>query len=161
MNLNEPCERLAEGFPWKVLGGMMLVHIDRHISLFLLFAVLVFLDCLTRWMAISHGRLLSFGVSGGLWDALRGIPAAREAHLISSDVMKKRGVEKLILYDITLMTALLVDALLEEAGAMDTALLPLAVSYLAMTEALSILENLSDAGAKAAGELSQKLRGRR
>ncbi len=75
--------------------------------------------------------------------------------------MKKRGVEKLILYDITLMTALLVDALLEEAGAMDTALLPLAVSYLAMTEALSILENLSDAGAKAAGELSQKLRGRR
>ena len=158
MNINETIERLLEGFPLKILGGMMLLHVDRYLSLFLLFGLLVFLDCLTRWMAISHERLSSYGVSAGLWEALRGIPAARKARLIRSDVMKKRGIEKLILYDITLLTSILADALIEEAGAIDISMTPMAVSYLAMTEALSILENLSDSGAKAAGELLKRVK---
>ena len=158
MNSNETIERLLEGFPLKILGGMMLLHVDRYLSLFLLFGLLVFLDCLTRWMAISYERLSSYGVSAGLWEALRGIPAARKARLIRSDVMKKRGIEKIILYDITLLTSILADALMEEAGAGDISMTPMAVSYLAMTEALSILENLSDSGAKAAGELLKRVK---
>ncbi len=155
---NEPLDKLTDGFPLKILGGLMLVHVEREMSLFLLFGLLIFLDCFTRWMAISYGRLRSYGLSAGLWDAIRGIPAARRERLISSDVMKKRGVEKLILYDLTLLTTVLVDALLEESGAIDTAMTPMVVSYLAMTEALSILENLSEAGAAGAGEILRKLR---
>ncbi len=158
MNLDESLERLFEGFPLKVLGGFLLLHVDRHLSLFLLFALLVFLDCFTRWMAISYKRLISYGIKGNLWDAIRGIGAARRERLIRSDVMKKRGVEKLILYDIAILTSILVDALMEEAGAADISMTPMAVSYLAMTEALSILENLQDAGAKAAGDLLRRLK---
>ncbi len=158
MNFDESFEKLSEGFPLKILGGFLLIQVDRHLSLFLLFAGLVFLDCLTRWMAISHQRLASYHIQGGLLDAIRGIPAARRDRLIRSDVMKKQGVEKLILYDIAILTSILVDALLEEAGAADISMTPMAVSYLAMTEALSILENLSDSGAKAAGEMLRRLR---
>ena len=47
---------------------------------------------------------------------------------------------------------------MEEAGAADISMTPMAVSYLTMTEALSILENLQDAGGKGAGELLKRLR---
>ena len=158
MNIDESFEKLLDGFPLKILGGFLLIHVDKHLSLFLLFALLIFLDCFTRWMAISYQRLKEYGLTVGLLDAIRGIGAARRDRLIRSDVMKKRGVEKLILYDLAILTSILVDALMEEAGAADISMTPMAVSYLTMTEALSILENLQDAGGKGAGELLKRLR---
>ena len=158
MNIDESFEKLLEGFPLKILGGFLLIHVDKHLSLFLLFALLIFLDCFTRWMAISYRRLKEYGLTVGLLDAIRGIGAARRDRLIRSDVMKKRGVEKLILYDLAILTSILVDALMEEAGAADISMTPMAVSYLTMTEALSILENLQDAGGKGAGELLKRLK---
>ena len=158
MNIDESFEKLLDGFPLKILGGFLLIHVDKHLSLFLLFALLIFLDCFTRWMAISYRRLKEYGLTVGLLDAIRGIGAARRDRLIRSDVMKKRGVEKLILYDLAILTSILVDALMEEAGAADISMTPMAVSYLTMTEALSILENLQDAGGKGAGELLKRLK---
>ena len=158
MNIDESFEKLLDGFPLKILGGFLLIHVDKHLSLFLLFALLIFLDCFTRWMAISYRRLKEYGLTVGLLDAIRGIGAARRERLIRSDVMKKRGVEKLILYDLAILTSILVDALMEEAGAADISMTPMAVSYLTMTEALSILENLQDAGGKGAGELLKRLK---
>ena len=68
----------------------------------LIFIGLLFLDCVTRWMAISYGRLKEMGQRAiGLWQVVQEIPAARRAGLISSQVMKRRGIEKMVLYLLT------------------------------------------------------------
>ena len=48
----------------------------------------------------------------------------------------------------------------QEAGASTDGMAGIVVSYLAATEALSVIENLSDAGVSSMTELLKKLRGR-
>lgn len=118
----------------------------------LVFIMLIFLDCITRWMAISYGRLrsLSYGEIG-IWQVVCGIPAARRAGLIRSSVMKERGAEKLILYHLTVMAAAASDFLIHMSGG-ESCLSQAVIGYLGMTEFVSIIENLSEAGVKSIGE---------
>ena len=124
---------------------------DQLIML-LVFITLVFLDCITRWMAISYGRLQALGHREiGIWQVVCGIPAARRAGLIRSAVMKERGVEKLILYHLAVIAAAASDFLLRMSGG-ESYLSQAVIGYLGMTEFVSIIENLSDAGVKSMGE---------
>lgn len=130
---------------------------DQLIML-LLFIALVFLDCLTRWMAISYERLRGLGGKDiGIWQVVCGIPAARRAGMIRSAVMKERGVEKLILYHLSVMAAAASDFLLRMSGG-ESYLSQAVIGYLGMTEFVSIIENLSDAGVKSMGELVRGIR---
>ena len=126
-------ERLTDGFPMKLMGGILFLTLEKQLAMLLLFGILIFLDCFTRWIAISHAHLVSCGRQPTFLEAVCGIREARRQRLISSEIMKKRGTEKLILYNL---------------------------SYLAATEALSVIENLSDAGVSSMTELLKKLRGR-
>ena len=122
----------------------------------LIFIGLLFLDCVTRWMAISYGRLKEMGQRAiGLWQVVQEIPAARRAGLISSQVMKRRGIEKMVLYLLTVMAADGADFLLKESGG-AAYLSEAVIGYLAVTEFLSIIENLSDAGVASMGALLRK-----
>lgn len=139
-------------------AGMAFLTFETQFIMFMVFIFLVFMDCFTRWMAIGAAWLKGQGnMNPGLWEACRAIPAARRAGLISSQVMKKQGMEKLILYNVSVMTAAGADFLLENSGATPF-LTSAIVSYLVVTETLSIIENLSEAGAGGFAHLANKLR---
>lgn len=139
---------------------MALLSFETQLIMLMVFVFMVFMDCFTRWMAIGAAWLKSQGCTApGLWEAFRAIPAARRAGLISSQVMKKQGMEKLILYNVSVMTAAGADFLLESSGATPF-LTSAIVSYLVVTETLSIVENLSEAGAGGLERLAQQVKKR-
>ena len=141
-------------------AGMAFLTFETQFIMFMVFIFLVFMDCLTRWMALGAAFLKNHGhAEPGLWEACRAIPAARRAGLISSQVMKKQGMEKLILYNVSVMTAAGADFLLKSSGTAPF-LTSAIVSYLVVTETLSIIENLSEAGAGSLEKLAQQVRKR-
>ncbi len=153
-------QSLWDHFPFKSFTGVILLWVGRQAGMFMVFMFLVFMDCFTRWMAISYGRLSAKKAnSPSLMDAILSIPAARREGLITSRVMKKQGVEKLILYHLCVLTAAGADYLLSLSGSYPF-LSGAVVSYLAVTEALSIVENLSDAGVDGLEKLAQQVRKR-
>lgn len=50
-------ERLTDGFPMKLMGGILFLTLEKQLAMLLLFGILIFLDCFTRWIAISHAHL--------------------------------------------------------------------------------------------------------
>ena len=141
-------------------AGMAFLTFETQFIMFMVFIFLVFMDCFTRWMALGAAFLKNHGhAEPGLWEACLAIPAARRAGLISSQVMKKQGMEKLILYNVSVMTAAGADFLLENSGATPF-LTSAIVSYLVVTETLSIIENLSEAGVGSLEKLAQQVRKR-
>ena len=141
-------------------AGMTFLTFETQFIMFMVFIFLVFMDCFTRWMALGAAFLKNHGhAEPGLWEACRAIPAARRAGLISSQVMKKQGMEKLILYNVSVMTAAGADFLLKSSGTAPF-LTSAIVSYLVVTETLSIIENLSEAGAGSLEKLAQQVRKR-
>lgn len=141
-------------------AGMTFLTFETQFIMFMVFIFLVFMDCFTRWMALGAAFLKNHGhAEPGLWEACRAIPAARRAGLISSQVMKKQGMEKLILYNVSVMTAAGADFLLKSSGTAPF-LTSAIVSYLVVTETLSIIENLSEAGAGSMEKLAQQVRKR-
>lgn len=141
-------------------AGMTFLTFETQFIMFMVFIFLVFMDCFTRWMALGAAFLKNHGhAEPGLWEACRAIPAARRAGLISSQVMKKQGMEKLILYNVSVMTAAGADFLLKSSGTAPF-LTSAIVSYLVVTETLSIIENLSKAGVGSLEKLAQQVRKR-
>lgn len=141
-------------------AGMTFLTFETQFIMFMVFIFLVFMDCFTRWMALGAAWLKNQGnMNPGLWEACRAIPAARRAGLISSQVMKKQGMEKLILYNVSVMTAAGADFLLKSSGTAPF-LTSAIVSYLVVTETLSIIENLSEAGVGSLEKLAQQVRKR-
>ena len=146
--MNDMLERLTDGFPMKLMGGVLFLTLEKQLAMLLLFGILIFLDCFTRWIAISHAHLVSCGRQPTFLEAVCGIREARRQRLISSEIM------------LCVAAGIVSDALLQEAGASTDGMAGIVVSYLAATEALSVIENLSDAGVSSMTELLKKLRGR-
>ena len=85
-----------------------------------------------------------------LWQALRALRAAHRAHYISSKEMR-RGVVHKILSDIAVvLSAAVLDFMLVHVQSPGFAT-GLVMGYLAMTEFVSIMENLQDSGVVEAG----------
>ena len=141
-------------------SAVLTVTGHQHAMLFLYFVLLVFLDCLTRWIAISYRHLMEQGeVKPSLVRAIYKIPAARRAGKIESRVMKEQGLCKLLLYGVCVIVACLVDLMMATLHAPGW-MVNLMVSYMAITETLSVVENLSDAGVDSLARLVEKLKGR-
>ena len=61
-------ERLTDGFPMKLMGGILFLTLEKQLAMLLLFGILIFLDCFTRWIAISGILRQTADLSGGgLW----------------------------------------------------------------------------------------------
>ena len=158
MNLSESWKHMWQLFPLKCVGGMVLAGWEEQVWMMLAFFLLVFLDCFTRWLAIASGMLRKEGKQPSLWAMISYLPVARRLGYINSSVMKERGVSKLVLYNLCLLTAGAADFLIS-IPLLEGKLVDLVVSYLAMTEALSILENLSEAGIKGMETLLTRIKG--
>ena len=158
--LKEALENLLTSAPLKALAASALALLmNKQLMLFYGFIVLVFLDCFTRWLAISYKYLKEIQeiTEPSLWQCFCGLAKTRKAGLISSTVMRERGLSKLIVYVICVTTAALNDKMLSAIGSQDW-MVSLMVGYLIVTEALSVVENLSDAGVGNMSELVKKIK---
>ena len=90
---------------------------------------------------------------------MKGINSARKARKINSTEMRTRGVSKLFVYCICFLMAAIFDLMSIAAGG-SSQIVQIVCGYLAMNEALSIIENLGDAGVKSMARLYELLQRR-
>ncbi|WP_456060670.1 phage holin family protein [Anaerosinus massiliensis] len=128
-----------------------------HGSALTAFVSLVFIDLLTRWIAICYEHLSKNAQPNDLFSCIKDIPAAIRAGYINSDVMKHRFAGKILVYVILTIVAVKADELIIISSE-SPVLLKATWVYLAITEAISILENLRDAGIEQANDLLNFLR---
>ena len=161
MDLETMAQNFLENFGFKLgASAVVVVTGQQHVTLFACFTALVFLDCLTRWIAISYGHLKEQGEEHpSLVRAVVNIPAARKAGKIDSHTMKEQGLGKLLLYAVCVIVACVGDLMMTTIHAPGW-LMTLMVSYMTITETLSVVENLSDAGVESLAKLAAKLKGR-
>lgn len=152
-------EKLIDLYPLKTVSTVLLIFLmDARTVLFLCFALLVVIDCLTRWTAISFKSLAERNGKATLAAALWGIPSARRKGLIRSFDMRK-GMDKLLLY---LLCTLAVSSCDMIFGVLGTPawMTSFIVGYMSVTEILSIIENLSEAGVGSMEKLAQQVKKR-
>lgn len=117
----------------------------KHVQVLGIFILLVFLDLITKWAAISYQMLIDLGaspdnISGS--DKYIAIPAAWGKGLISSKHMRKPFVTKVLTYCLATAGAWCFDFMAGQyAFAVNIVWL-----YLGSVELLSILENMRDGG---------------
>ena len=151
-NVMDTFRNLANDMVIKLLASSLLVALFYHAVLFGLF--------FTRWLALSHQHLVTHKQEATLVDCLYGIPSAHKAGLISSYVMRKTFFSKMITYLLLIIGASIVDYLIKGSGGGVMAV-SLVITYLSMTELLSIVENLDEAGVSAMHDLIDLIKGRR
>lgn len=157
-HLIEGGKELSCRFPLKAAAGMLFLALLHHALMFLCFTLLVLLDLISRWLAIAAGLLRSEGQANPSLLSMAGaIPRARRLGLINSRRMKEQGLSKLILYHLCVLASACADYLLSSSGH-PIGLVSLSISYLAAAEALSVIENLSEAGFHSMTLLLSRLR---
>lgn len=140
---------LYAGWSYKATAAAILaILLHKHAVLFYAFSLLVFLDCLTKWIAIAHDYLVKQGKTPTLLQSLVGIKAARSAGEIKSEVMKHRFLGKITVYLICVMAAASADLIMVQLTKPTWAVGTI-IGYLTATELLSIIENLNAAGVEA------------
>jgi len=152
-------ERLQEAWLFKLCTSCILTLISyTHVRLFAAFAVLVVIDLLTKWIALSRQHLIDSGVEKPrFWKCFCNIRVAQRAGYIRSEEMRHRFVTKMLTYFGVVAAAWIVDWMCVHAGAPTVAVV-VVIGYLSMTELLSILENMQKSGIEEAGELYELIR---
>ncbi len=127
---------------------------SMHGQLLLAFVGLIIIDLVTKWIALSKEYLTKRKRKKNvtLWQCVVNIPAARSAGYIKSEAMKHRFLGKIIVYLLVVFAGALADNIMMTMGKPQWAVV-LLVGYLSVTELISILENLQDAGVEEAGQL--------
>ena len=151
---------LANDMVIKLLASSIIVALFYHAVLFAMFGVVVFLDLFSRWLALSYQYLVTHKQEATLIDCFWGIKRAHKAGLISSYVMRKTFFSKMITYLVLIIGASIVDYMIKGSGGSVMAV-SLVITYLSMTELLSIVENLDEAGVSAMHDLIDLIKGRR
>lgn len=159
-NIVNTLRNLSHDVLIKLLASSIIVALFYHAMLFGLFGCVVFIDLFTRWLALSHQNLVTQKQEATLVDCLYGIPQAHKAGLISSYVMRKTFFSKMVTYLLLIIGASIVDYMIKGSGGSVMAV-SLVITYLSMTELLSIVENLDEAGVSAMHDLIDLIKGRR
>lgn len=143
-------QTLTESFAIKALlaviaeVGIYMLGL-KHVQVLGIFILLVFLDLITKWSAISYQMLIDLGASPdniSTLDKYIAIPAAWGKGLINSKHMRKPFVTKVLTYCLATAGAWCFDFM---AGNYAFAV-NLVWLYLGSVEFLSILENMRDGG---------------
>ena len=153
-------KNLTHDMVLKLLASSILVALFYHAVLFAMFGAVVFLDLFSRWLALSHQYLVAHKQEATLIDCFWGIKKAHKAGLISSYVMRNTFFSKMITYLLLIIGASIVDYMIKDSGGGVMAV-SLVITYLSMTELLSIVENLDEAGVSAMHDLIDLIKGRR
>ena len=141
-------QKLQEAWILKVcLSCAVTVAIHEHAQIFAAFVALVFADLFSKWLSLSRQRLVDRGEqSPNLWQELCGIRAARHDGYIRSDA-------------VVVASAVVLDFMLTHSHAPAFAT-TVVIGYLAITEFISILENMQESGVEEAGALVDLIRKR-
>ena len=77
-------EKMGDIFNFKVIAGAVLGLVTHKYSILLVgFGVLLYIDILTKWIAISYGYLVEQGNENpSFWDAFKGINSARKGNAV-------------------------------------------------------------------------------
>ena len=142
----------------SIVGGLC----SMHGQLLLAFVGLIVIDLVTKWIALSKEYLVKKKrrKTTTFWQCVTSIPAARKAGYIKSEAMKHRFLGKIIVYLLVVFAGALADHIMLTMDKPQWAVL-LLVGYLSITELISILENLQDAGVEEAGQLHDILEKKR
>ena len=142
----------------SIVGGVC----SMHGQLLLAFVGLVVIDLLTKWIALSKEHLSKRKRKKPytIWECIMNIPKARKAGYIKSEAMKHRFLGKMVVYLLVVFAGALADHIMQTMDKPTWAVL-LLVGYLSITELISILENLQDAGVEEAEKLHEILEKKR
>ena len=154
---------LGENGAVKFIGaGIVGAACSMHGQLLLAFVALIVIDLVTKWLALSREYLTKRKrrKTTTLWQCVVNIPAARKAGYIKSEAMKHRFLGKIIIYLLIVFAGAAVDNIMVTMQHPTWAVL-LMVGYLSVTELISIVENLQDAGVEEAGKLQEILEKKR
>jgi hypothetical protein len=149
---------LADMWAVKViLSFVITITTSTHGLALKAFTVLVIIDLITRWIAQAYKHLSDQHEKNDFIRCVFDMRKAFKAGYINSNAMKHRFVSKIIVYMILTFVAVKSDALLKIAN--ETPLfLKMVWTYLAATEAISVLENLRDSGVGELGNVISFLR---
>lgn len=152
-------EKMGDTLNFKVIAGAVLGLLTHKYSILMIgFGALLYIDIITKWIAISYQYLVEQGKENpAFFDAVKGMNSARRARKINSHEMRRHGVSKLFVYSLCFLMAAIFDLMSMAAGA-NAQILQIVCGYLAMNEVLSIVENLGDAGVESMRRLLEKLK---
>lgn len=141
-----------------IVGGVC----SMHGQLLLAFVGLIVIDLVTKWIALAHDYLTKRKrrKTPPLWQCVTNIPAARAAGYIKSEAMKHRFLGKIVVYLIVIFAGAAIDNIMMTMDKPVWAVVLLA-GYLSITELISIVENLQDAGVEEAEKLHEILEKKR
>lgn len=147
---------------WKekiFLGLWATFWSDDLPKLFLLFIFIELLDIFTRWLAQSKKcyHALYPNMKVGLWTYFKFLWQARKWRFINSGSWRNGFCDKMLVYLLLFFLSATVDATLAIAH-VPRALLTVVVTVLSTTEALSILENLSECGVEIIPEIKKRFK---
>ena len=92
-------ERLVEDWQVKLVTTGLLAEGVFPVELISLFALAVFIDLVTKWMALAHKYLAAKGEADrDMVSCILAIPSAHRAGMISSRQMKRQFAGKMCLY---------------------------------------------------------------
>lgn len=131
---------------YKIIAGLIAsVFTDNFFKLFLLFIALECFDIFSRWLALSYHcfRAIYPQTPCGLWRALKFMWQARKWRFIRSTGLRDGFCDKMLLYLLLLLVGAFVDTAYSFVNT-PRVCSSVIVTILASTEALSILENLSE-----------------
>lgn len=151
LNLTKALDSLKDHLPAKVVGSVVISSLADIGSLLMVFCGLEFLDLLTKWISLSHDYWVNtYGKEftdkyGCLWAYIKWLPECRRFKYINSSAMKNKFTSKMLTYTILILTTCWADLCIKKVGGVAF-ISTIGVSMISLTEALSIVENLSSAG---------------
>lgn len=157
--MTQVLQRLQEGWGLKLsISCAVSLASHDHAQIFAAFVALVCLDLVTKWLSLSRKCLMDDGTeSPTFWQSFCGIRRARRMGYIRSEEMRTRFTHKILTYFGVVAAALMLDFMLLKTHAPAFAA-TVAIGYLALTEFVSILENMQQSGVEEAGALVEIVR---
>lgn len=143
-NFTRAFNSLLDACGIKMAVSTFVVCSGISLNFFVIFAVLVLIDTITKWIALAY----AYGECTSVFEAIKAIPEAHRAKVIDSHDMRVGFFNKMITYLILMAAAALTDHLFTLAHG-SPVFIHLVVTYLSATEFLSIVENLDGAGVSA------------
>ena len=151
LNIQKAITSLTDHLPAKLVGSVVISSLTDIGLLLMIFCGLEFLDLLTKWISLSHDYWVrTYGkeftdAHGCLWAYIRWLPECRRFKYINSSVMKNQFCSKMLTYTILILTCAWADMAVKSVGGVAF-ISTIGISMISLTEALSIVENLSSAG---------------
>ena len=162
LNIQKALDSLCDHLPAKLVGSVVISSLADIGSLLALFCGLEFLDLFSKWISLCHDYWeKTYGKEftakyGCLWLYIKWLMECRRFGYINSSAMKNQFASKMITYAILIFACCLADSSIKKVGGVPF-IGVIGISMISLTEALSIVENLSSANIGVADSIKNLL----